>query len=205
MGNSLIPLTQTRAIAIRQRVELAELIGFETRNKYEILDESGRPIGYAAEQTRGLFGFIFRQIFGHWRRFNILIFNLDRQPLYRAKNQFRIWFTRVEVYNSSEQFLGAIQKRFSIFSKKFDIEDEQGQILMTVQSPFWRIWTFPVRANGVEKAVIRKKWSGALTEVLLDKDNFRVEFNDSALTQTERALLLCSALFVDLEYFETKS
>lgn len=209
MGNTvshLLPLSTVQSLVIRQRTEIAELFGFETRNKYEISDANGMTVGFAAEQSRSLLGFIFRQLFGHWRRFDIMIFNPQRQPVYRAKNRFRIWFTRLEVTTTAgEVFLGAIQKRFSIFSKKFDIEDAQGNVLMTVSSPFWRIWTFPVKDNGQEKAVIRKKWAGALTEVLLDKDRFRVDFTDSTMDETKRALVLAAALFVDLEYFESKA
>lgn len=207
MGNdlSLLTLTDKKALVIRQRTEIAELFGFETRNKYEITDDNGMTIAFAAEQSRSLLGFIFRQIFGHWRRFDILIFTPQRQPIYRAKNRFRIWFTRIEATKMDETKLGAIQKRFSFFSKRFDIEDGLGKVLMTVRSPFWRIWTFPVKAGGQEKAVIRKKWSGAVTELLLDKDRFRIDFTDPELSQDHRALLLVTALFIDLEYFETKA
>ena len=207
MGNDLIPLalTDLKALVIRQRTEIAELFGFETRNKYEIYDDNGSTVGFAAEQSRSLLGFIFRQIFGHWRRFDIIVFTPQRQAVYHAKNRFRIWFTRIEVTTMTDVKLGAIQKRFSIFSKRFDIEDGLGKVLMTVKSPFWRIWTFPVKGNGIEKAVIKKKWAGAVTELLLDKDRFRVEFSDPSLTQDHRALLLVTALFIDLEYFESKA
>ncbi len=201
----LLPLAGISSLILRQRTEIAELFGFETRNKYEISDHNGLTIGFAAEQSRSLLGFIFRQLFGHWRRFDILIFTPQRQPVYRARNRFRIWFTRIEVAHVSGAPLGAIQKRFSLFSKKFDIEDSQGRIQLTVRSPFWKIWTFPVSSNGIERAVIRKKWSGALTEILLDKDRFRIDFTDASLTQDHRALLLVAALFIDLEYFESKA
>ncbi len=203
--NQLMPLSGVQSLVIRQRTEIAELFGFETRNKYEISDANGQTIGFAAEQSRSLLGFIFRQIFGHWRRFDMLIFNPQRQPAYRAKNRFRIWFTRLEVTKSDGTPLGAIQKRFGIFSKKFDIQDANNNVLMTVRSPFWRIWTFPVKTDGVERAIIRKKWAGAITEVLLDKDRFRIDFTDANLSQDHRALLLAAALFIDLEYFETKA
>lgn len=208
MGNDLnqgLSLFSVPSLVIRQRTEIAELFGFETRNKYEISDANGATLGFAAEQSRSLIGFIFRQLFGHWRRFDILIFSAQRQPLYRARNRFRIWFTRLEVSKTDETPLGAIQKRFSFISKKFDIQDPTGQVLMTVRSPFWRIWTFPVKTLGKERAVIRKKWAGALTELLLDKDRFRVDFTDTAMIQDHRVLLLAAALFIDLEYFENKA
>ena len=48
---------------INQKLEMAEWIGFETRNKYQILDQQQRPLAYAAEQGHGIFQQIFRQFF----------------------------------------------------------------------------------------------------------------------------------------------
>ena len=50
-------------VLIRQIHEIAEWIGFETRNKYEILDEENKLIGFAAEQGKGFLGLIMRQFF----------------------------------------------------------------------------------------------------------------------------------------------
>ena len=43
-------LQQLSGLVITQRRELAELIGFETRNKYEIKNEQAQVIGFCAEQ-----------------------------------------------------------------------------------------------------------------------------------------------------------
>ena len=61
-----------------------------------------------------------------------------------------------------------------------------------------------MRANR-EMARIEKKWSGLLTEVFTDKDIFRVTFIDPELTQQEREVLVAAAVYIDLQYFETKA
>ena len=48
-----ITLAGHSKLHVRQHHELGEWFGFETRNKYEISDESGRPVAYAAEQSKG--------------------------------------------------------------------------------------------------------------------------------------------------------
>ena len=100
--------------------------------------------------------------------------------------------------------MGAVQQRFSIFSKRFDVEDANGRVLMTVKSPIWRIWTFPFLRGGQQVGAIEKKWSGFLSEALTDKDKFLVRFT-STLSDEERALLLVAGIFVDLVYFEAKA
>jgi uncharacterized protein YxjI len=199
-------LPTARALVIRQQRELAELIGIETRNKYAIEDEAGRPVAFAAEQQKGIVGAIFRQFLGHWRTFTLHFHGEDRQILFRAVHPFRWIFQRLEVASPIGERLGAIQQRFSLFTKRFDVEDERGRVILTVSSPFWRIWTFPFRRpGGAEAARIEKKWSGLLNEAFTDKDVFALRFLDPALTLAERQVLLAAAIFVDLQYFENKA
>lgn len=190
---------------VRQRTELAEMLGFEARNKYEILRRDGQPLCYAAEQQKGLGGMVMRQLLGHFRTFDVQIFTPDRRPVLKAHHPFRWLFQRLEVEDGSGRRLGALQQRFAVFSKRFDLEDGSGQVVATVSSPLWRPWTFSFQREGREVAVIRKRWSGALKELITDADNFVVEVLDPTLPPEHRALLLCGAIFVDLQYFEKKA
>lgn len=193
-------------LVIIQRHELAELFGYETRNKYSIEGPHGEQIGFAAEQQKGILGFLIRQFLGHWRRFEIHFFNSDRSLAYRAVHPFRWFFQRLELFDVSGSYVGALQQRFAFFSKKLDVEDAHGRVLMQVSSPLWRIWTFEFKKN-ISRVVARieKKWSGALSEVFTDKDRFRVTFVSPELTEAERALLVAAGVFIDLQYFERKA
>lgn len=190
---------------VKQIRELAEFFGFETRNKFAILDENQNQVGFAAEQQKGFWGFIGRQFLGHWRPFDIQIFDSQRQPVVRARHPFRFFFQRLEVYDNGTEFIGVIQQRWAIFRKKFDVRDRNGQVILQVSSPFFKFWTFPFMRQGRQAAVVEKRWSGIFTELFSDKDTFHIEFNDAVLTETERRLILAAALFIDLQYFETKS
>jgi hypothetical protein len=198
-------LQNVTELHIRQRRELAELIGFETRNKFEIKTAEGAQVGFAAEERKGFFDFLFRQFLGHWRRFDILIFDETRRPVFRAKHPFRWIFQRMEIFNEQDQCLGALQQRFALFSKSFDVQDAQGQVVLSVRSPIWRIWTFPfLTAQGQEQARVEKRWSGLLREAFTDQDFFVLKLDPSAPAAL-RPLLLASAIFIDLQYFEKKA
>ena len=54
-------LDRHASLLVVQRRELAELIGFETRNQYELRDPAGHVIGYAIEHGKGLVGALFRR------------------------------------------------------------------------------------------------------------------------------------------------
>ncbi len=202
----LSALTQEAELWIKQRKELAELIGFESRNKYEIANAAGQPLAYAAEQSKGALAMISRQLLGHWRTFEITIFDASRNPLLKVVHPHRWIFQRIEIADiKTNQQLGAVQQRFAVFSKRFDVEDPQGRVLLTVSSPIWKIWTFQFERNGQPVALVQKKWGGLIKEALTDADKFRVGFTDTSLDAATRILILAAALFIDLQYFEKKA
>lgn len=199
-----INLQPLKKVFVKQVHELGEWIGFETRNKYQISNEQNHPIGFAAEQQKGFLGFIFRQTLGHWRTFDVTFFDNKHQIFLQAHHPFRWFFERIEVKDAEGKYLGAIQKRFSILTKKFDVENERGMTILEVSSPVWKLWTFPFMHKNKKMAEVKKKWSGLLSEALTDKDNFALDFLDETMNEETKKLILASAVFIDLMYFEVK-
>lgn len=205
MSIFLQTLAQANAIYVRQKFEIAEIFDFETRNRYQIQTEDGQQFGYCAEPKVGFGDAIMRQFFGHWRVFNIVGTNMDNRQVFRAHHPFRWFFQRLDVFGAGDRPVGSLQQRFAWLNKKFDFLDTRGRVIMTMTSPFWKIWTFPIQKNGRDVSIIEKKWSGLSKEIFTDADNFRVRFIDGKLTADERLLLLAGAVFTDLLYFETKA
>lgn len=197
-------LQQLSGLVISQRRELAELIGFETRNKYEIKNEQAQVIGFCAEQRAGFLGAVARHFLGHWRTFELHFFDATRQLRLRAVHPFRFFFQRLEVFQPDGARVGAIQQKFGILRKRFEIENESGQVILRMESGFFSFWTFPIFRGHQEVATVQKRWSGFLKEVFTDGDNFHVKFSPS-LQEKERWLVLATSLFVDLQYFERKA
>lgn len=212
-GHSFPPATQALTdellkrshVKLRQIHELAEWVGFETRNKYELTDAGGVVLGFAAEQQKGLWGFLLRQWLGHWRRFDIYVFNRDRERALTLRHPFRWFFQRLEVFDQQGAMIGALQQRFSVLHKSFDVEDGRGKVRYEVRSPIWRIWTFTFTKHGREVADVQKRWSGMISELFTDRDNFVLNMHGENLDGEDRLLILAAALFVDLQYFEAKA
>ena len=197
-------LADQHRMYVQQVFEMAELFGLETRNKYRIRDENGRDLLYAAEQQKGVLGFLFRQLFGHWRSFEVHFFDAARQPVMRGIHPFRFFFQCLELRSRDDRLIGTIERQFSIFTKRFHVHDAQGRVVLEVTSPLWKVWTFPFMRGGREQARVAKKWSGLGSELFTDRDNFLVEYLDRDLTADERALVLAAAIYIDLMYFEVK-
>lgn len=203
MSTALAPISNVEELHVVQRKELAELFGYESRNKYEIR-LGGQPWLYAVEQGRDFLGMLMRQFLGHARTFEIHVFDTARTQLLRIVHPFRFFFQRLDVFGAAGESIGAIQQRFSIFHKRFDVLDPSGRVLLEVASPIWKPWTFTFREGGQDRAVVEKKWSGLGKELFTDADNFRVGFS-AGLAQPTKILVLAAALFVDLQYFEHKA
>ena len=202
LGDALVAAKEFR---FKQIHELAELFGFETRNRYALSTLDGKAVGYAAEQQKGFLGFIFRQVLGHWRSFEVHVFNANRETALILKHPFRWFFQRLEVFDGDGAHLGSIQQRWALFTKSFDVEDTRGKVRYQVRSPFFKFWTFTFTKHGQEVATVKKQWSGLLSEAFTDKDNFRLETHGPNLDQEDRLLIFSAAVFVDLQYFERKA
>ncbi len=138
-------------------------------------------------------------------KFDVSFFNPQRELFLVAHHPFRWFFSRIEVIDAGGVLLGSIQKRWSLISKRLDLEDEKGNLFLEVSSPFWRMWSFSLKAHGNEKARISKKWSGVLFEAFTDKDKFLVEYTDPSLSDSSRKVILAASIFIDLLYFERKA
>jgi hypothetical protein len=195
----------TSTIFVKQKKEMAELFGFESRNKYSIETEQGQFIAYVVEDGEGFGATISRQLLGHWRKFNIKFLGQQGEVLFDAHHPFRFYFQRIELRAATGEFIGVLEKKFSIFHKTFDVFDNTGKLLFTMSSPFWRIWTFPFLKEGQQVAVINKKWGGLIKETFLDADSFRVAFESPSLSINEKLLIVTAGIFVDLLYFERKA
>lgn len=201
---SLQSLSNQSKVLIVQRRELYELFGMETRNKYEICAPDGSNLGFVAEQGKTLFQLLMRNYLGHWRTFQLSIYDQNKQQIATVNNPFRFYFRELQVIALNGKSLGTVKKQFSIFSKKFKIETASGEIFI-VASPIWKIWTFPITKNDNEVACIRKKWSGAFNEMFLDADNFEIDFNDFSINVEAKTLILAAGVFVDIQYFERRA
>jgi hypothetical protein len=198
-------LVDTDVLVVRQKFEMAELVGLETRNKYAVEDGRGVQLAWLAESGRSLGALVFRSFLGHWRPFTIDVYLPDRAVGARLVHPFRFWLQRLEVVGDNGRLLGALEQRFTFFSRQFDIWGPDGELIATAVGPFWRPWTFRLSRAGIDIAVVRKQWGGLLSEAFTDKDVFGVEIIDAPMSGRERLMLLAAAVFVDLMYFERKA
>jgi uncharacterized protein YxjI len=141
----------------------------------------------------------------HWRKFDIDFFDTNKALVLKAHHPFRFIFQCFKIVDANNQFVGRVEQRFGILSKKFDLVNPKGETLMTMNSPLFKFWTFPFTKNGEEVAVIKKKFGGILAEAFTDKDSFIIEFHRNDLCEKDKLIILATSIFIDLVYFEKKA
>lgn len=191
-------------VLIKQTKEWGEIVlGFESKNRFELLDEDGRRLGLAAEEAKGLGAWLLRNMLGRCRAAKIHVYDNHGDEVGRGEKPFRWFFHRMEIYDAGVR-IGAIQRRWSWLHRIFAIENKSGAAVMELRSPFFRPWTFKLTFQGSEAGVIRKKWGGMLTEFFTDADLFGVEFAAHVPVEV-RKLLVVATFLVDFTCFENNS
>jgi uncharacterized protein YxjI len=194
------------AFYLRQRVKFLEILtNWDTPNRYELKDESGRDVGTVTEQGSGLFKVLARLLLRSHRGFVIHVADLHGVATLVLSRRFHWIFSDIYVSTPQGQVLGSAHRRFSIFWKKYDLRDPHGNTFATISSVFWRLWTFKVvDPQGSEIACVTKKWGGALKELFTNADTFKVEFMKRHWAAHERAAILGAALSIEFDFFERK-
>ncbi len=188
-------------VLIHQTKEWGEiLLGFESKNRFELKDDSGRRLGLAAEEAQGMGQWFLRNLFGRCRKATIHVYDGAGNKLGRGEKPFRWFFHRMEVFDGAQK-IGAVQRKWSLLHRVFAIENAAGQEVMELRSPLFHPWTFTLTFQGSEAGVIRKKWGGFLKEVFTDADMFGLEVGAHVPVEV-RKLLLVATFLVDFTCFE---
>lgn len=194
-------LTSIDGLVISQKKEWGEILsGYETKNKYMVLDTAGNELYMATEEGGS---FILRILLRAWRPFEIQVLNFDRGLVISARRPFRFYFHELEIFDGRGELLGKIQKRFSILRRIYAVYDASGKELFELFGPIFHPWTFKIREHELEYGRITKKWSGLLKEGFTDADNFGVTFPGNWDPKL-KALFLGAVFLIDFVHFENK-
>jgi len=194
-------LSSITGLMVSQQKEWGEILtGFETKNRYAILDMSGSRLYLAAEEAGST---LLRWFLKAMRPFTIAVLTEDGQVVLRIKRPFRFYFHRAEVLDSRGQSLGVLERRFSVLRRIYSVLDNSGHEIFQLFGPILHPWTFQIRNNGVEYGKITKKWSGLLKEGFTDADNFGVTF-PAEWDVKLKALFLGAVFLIDFVHFENK-
>ncbi|RKG92700.1 scramblase [Corallococcus sp. CA053C] len=203
-SQALTLLRGERTLRVRQVKEWGEiLMGFEGRNRYEVVGDDGGPLFFAGEVGGGVGLFLLRSFLKAKRPFTMELKSARGETLLRLRRPWRFWLSRMEVEDGEGRHLGTIQQRFRFFTRAYDVLGPGGEEVAHLGGPFFRPWTFVVEQQGREVGTIAKKWSGFGKEMFTDADNFGVRF-DGLDDAHVRALVVAATFLIDFVHFEDR-
>jgi hypothetical protein len=193
---SLGPVT---GLVISQKKEWGEILtGFETKNKYVVLDQQGNELYLAVEEGGST---LLRWFLKAWRPFEISVRRFGQQPVIRVVRPFRVYFHELKVYGPNGETLGAIKREFALLRRIYSVLDPYGKRIFQLFGPILHPWTFEIRDHSQEYGKITKKWSGLAKESFTDADNFGVAFPGDWPIE-RKALFLGAVFLIDFVHFE---
>jgi uncharacterized protein YxjI len=202
--SSLGALAIAEALKIQQRKEWGEILtGFETRNKYDIMDSWGNQIFEAEEESGSIATVLKRFLLTHLRPFRISIFSQEGIELFVLKRPFRFFFHELDISKPNRMLLGKVIRRFALFRRIYTVLDRSGREIYQLFGPILRPWTFIIKRNDQELGKIVKKWSGLAKETLTAADNFGINF-PKGLDTDQKAIFLGAVFLIDFVHFEKR-
>lgn len=194
-------LENLESLWVRQQVETLQVFtGLETQNRYKIIDPAGNELLFAYEES----GFMGRQFLGNHRPLTVKIIDSEGKEQLVARRRFFWFFSHLELYNPDGVLLGRMQRRFKLIGRRFDLYDDQGAVVGSIEGPLLRPNTFWLRNDRGDMAKITKQWSGITREAFTAADTFLVEYADTTLSEPMRWLVLGAAFAIDLDFFEKR-
>ena len=201
-NSSLENLEQANSLIIRQQKEWGEILtGFETKNKYEVVDHFSNPLLEVQEEGGSALATITRLFLKALRPFTMHLFSPQGAGLFKLTRPFRFYFHELDVSQSNGAPLGKIKRRFALLRRIYSVVDRNGNEIFELFGPLLHPWTFQIKKGGQELGKITKKWSGLVKESFTDADNFGITF-PNGIDLSQKAVLLGAVFLIDFIHFE---
>jgi len=204
-------------LLIKQQVELLEAFtGFETANKYKVLNSMGQQVFFAAEKN----DCCTRQCCGPLREFEMALTDNNGREVARFNRPFKLTCRCCTCYcpcclqemeiTASGTTVGYILQKQDFCNPVFQICDSDKKVVLEIKGPVCAISccgdiNFEVLTNdGSEVGKITKQWSGLAREAFTDSDNFGVTF-PMDLDVRCKITLLAAVFLIDFMFFENNN
>ncbi|KAG0715728.1 Phospholipid scramblase 2 [Chionoecetes opilio] len=180
-------LTQLDQMLVKQKVELLEAFtGFETANKYKVLNTMGQQLYYAKEDS----DCCTRNCCGPLRPFDMKILDNNQmevmhlnRPLACTSCCFPCCLQSLEVSSPPGTVIGTVKQDWSILKPKFSVCNASGDVILRIEGPLCTCsicgdveFTVLSAEGDVPVGKISKQWTGLVKEAFTDADNFGISF-----------------------------
>lgn len=205
-------LCQVDQLLVKQKIEgLETFTGYETNNKYEVLNSLGQRCFYAVEDTCCC----TRNCCGHHRPFDMKLLNNQSKEVMHLSRGLRCnsclcpcCLQKVTVEAPPGHVIGYVAQAWSICKPRFKIQNANEETVLRIKGPCctWNMCgdvEFDVSTADESSYVgrVTKQWTGLAKEAFTDADNFGISFPID-LDVNIKAVMLGAVFLIDFMYFE---
>lgn len=205
-------LSQLDQLLVKQTMEMFEMFtGFETSNKYKVLNSMGQECYKAVEES----DFCSRQFCGPSRSFKVHIKDHTGRAVLEVDRPFVcavlpcLSSCRFEMSIKapiSGETLGYIKQDFFCCEPKFSVYDKDDNKVFIINGPCIQCGCGDIEfaindIHGNKCGAVTKKWSGVLKEAYTDADNFNLSF-PLDLDVKLKGVLLGAVFMIDFMFYE---
>jgi uncharacterized protein YxjI len=189
------PILNKNIFLVKEKIGI-----FKASNNYDVYSpQNNELILICREINLGLFSKILR--FTDYKRmtpFEIEIKTPTGEKLLSVKRGVTFFRSDVEVFDEKERLIGLFKQKFWSFGGKFEIEDQNGKSVCTLQGK-WTGWDFKFVKDTNEIASVSKKWTGIGKEFFTSADNYVLEISPNVpQDHVVRQLVIAAIMCIDM-------
>ena len=167
-------------------------------NEYQVLDDSGQPIGKVKEKVGG--GAVILRLFLNKAMlpFKLEIVDVNEQVQATISRGFTFFMSKITVTMPDGTPPFYIKQRFKLLSAGFIILDSSQQKIGEISGD-WKAWNFSITdMSGSEIGRVNKKWAGGLKEIFTTADKYMVTFDRSDMEYHKKVAIVSAAITIDM-------
>ncbi|CAL9728662.1 hypothetical protein MOUN0_E02960 [Monosporozyma unispora] len=187
-------------VILERQIEYGNLIfGFEQRNRYQLSDPNGNPLGYLLERERSLGQIMLRQVTKLHRPFVVDFYDNENNFLFKLQRNFSFINSRVKVWNEigdnnilpEDYLVGTSVQNWHLWRRKYDLfaqeamansmeeQDKPHELSQFgyIDAPFLS-YDFPVKDEN-DKIIgsVDRNWVGLGREMFTDTGVYVIRFD----------------------------
>lgn len=178
---------------INQKVQFLKVA-----NEYQVLDDTGNPIGKVKERIGGAAMLLRFLINKAMLPFKLEIVDNNEQIQATISRGFTFFMSKITVTMPDGTPPFYIKQRFKLMSAGFTILDSSEQKIGDISGD-WKAWNFSITdISGAEIGRVNKKWGGALKELFTTADKYMVSFDKNEMEYHKKVAIISAAITIDM-------
>ena len=178
---------------INQKVQFLKIA-----NEYQVLDDTGQPIGKVKERVSGSAAILRFIINKNMLPFKLEIVDANEQVQATISRGFTFFMSKITVTLPDGSAPFYIKQKFKMLRASFSILDQSNQQIGEINGD-WKAWNFTITdISGTEIGRVNKQWAGALKELFTTADKYMVSFDRQDMEYRKKVAIVSAAITIDM-------